>query len=285
MTTQRRNSRRNQQAQAPDPAQEPEPNANAQEPAGDATEDANNAPTVEDIANPENLNPDDTNDDSNQTPDPVADVLGGEELSFDEQLAAYEQTLADTAEAVKAANEAKRKIAELQSLQQQRYWSAFLDSAPDDIANSTEMSSVRKFVESGFKLATATGSNRSSTGTTRGPNQPISDTDRIAYAGISIGLLREGKKQADVGKALATLFPDYHQEAARGAAVNHGSAVRSMVVTDANNRTWGFLGFVGKVDRLVDRTTDELSAAYERIIEMATEEEVTQINDAIAAHK
>lgn len=273
MTTQQqsRRGRRNQQAQDPEPVQEP---------TAPDTDDVNDTPTVEDIANPENLTPDDSN-----TPDPVAEVLGGEELSFEEQLAAYQKTLAETEEAVRAANEAKRKIAELQNLQQVKNWTAFLDNAPDDIANTTEMATVRKFVESGFKLATVSGSNRSSTGTTRGPNQPISDTDRIAYAGISIGLLREGKKQADVGKALATLFPDYHQEAARGAAVNHGSAVRSMIVTDANNRTWGFLGFSGKVDRLADRTGDELTEAYERVIALATEEEVTQINDAIAAHK
>lgn len=281
MTTQQQAGRRSRRNQQPTEPQEPV-SAEPQDPP--TNDDENQSPSVEDIANPENLNPDE-NDGTGPNPDPVADVLGGDELSFEDQLAAYQQTLAETEEAVRAANEAKRKIAELNAQLLNRHWTAFLDSAPEDLANSSEMASVRKFVESGFKLASATGNNRSSTGTTRGPNQPISDTDRIAYAGISIGLLRSGKKQAEVGKALATLFPDYHQEAARGAAVNHGSAVRSMIVTDSKNRTWGFLGFADKVDKLADRTADELTAAYERVIEMATEEEVTQIADAIAAHK
>ena len=261
MTTQRR-GRRAQQQEATATQEQPE-----------------DQQVVQDVTDPAEISPDDN---VSQPPDPVTDVLGDEELSFEDQLAEYQKTLAETEEAVRAANEAKRKIAELQSQLRTRQWTAFLDTAPEDLIASSEMVSVREFVESGFKMARSTGNANS--GTTRGPNQPISDTDRIAYAGISLGLLRDGKKQADVGKALATIFPAYHQEAVRGAAVNHGSAVRSMVVTDKDNRSWGFVGFTGKVDRLADRTSEELTAAYERILEMATEEETERITEALAAH-
>lgn len=217
------------------------------------------------------------------TQNAVDDVVGAEALSFEDietQLAELKEIQERNAEAVKAHNEAQARIRELQNQKMAQSWTAFLDTAPDDLRESPEMGQLKAFVESGFKGTTST-RRTSGTRSTAGVRSPIDESDAPMYVAIVTGLRAKGMEQKEIGKILFAEFPDYYQNSESGAVVNHGTNVRTILI--GKGKRWAALtGFSDELDGYKDRSVADCETAYQSLMEKLSDEQRERVESRVS---
>ena len=216
----------------------------------------------------------------------VDDVVGAEALSFEDieaQLAELQEIQEANAAAVKAHNEAQARIRELNDQKRAQIWNAWLDSAPEDLRETPEMTQLKAFVAAGFKGTTNSTRRSTSTRSTSGVRSPIDESDAPMYAAIVTGLRATGKEQKEIGKALADEFPEYYQNSESGAVVNHGTNVRTILI--GKGKRWANLtGFGTEVDSYKDRSAADCETAYQSLLEKLDDDKRARVESIVAGN-